>query len=256
MEISNLQTQTNNFKELEKHPYFATLVEKALIPIMQAKKRADDEKVQFEPTPVEQYHIDVFYRSASLHEAIKRLYDIPYFLMSNPSFKSLANHGVSPQDWFIYHYSNYRVIATGIYDTALIVTNVVLQINLPAKKCNNDSIRKNPKTIETQIDIPLKSLDLLIEKYREERNLYVHRSERPEIEFVDLLNGYRFLREAKEKGLYKGELPQEKAANALFIEQRNKKRAELVTETQKICSAIIQLCDVWRDAYLEVLSSY
>jgi hypothetical protein len=159
---NNKKTASDKLKEIETHSYYRTLIEKALVPIVQAKKEADGEKRAFSPTPIQQYNIDVFYRSASLFEAVKRLYDISYFIMNNPQFKSMANHGVTPEDWFVYHYSNYRVIATGIYDTALIVVNFLLRIDLPAKECNNSTIRRHLKVREKKIDIPLKGLDKVL----------------------------------------------------------------------------------------------
>ena len=246
----------SRFKEIETHPYYRALIDKALVPVMQAKKEADGEKKDFIPTQLQKYNIEVFFRSATLFEAVKRLDDIPYFLMNNPQFANMAKHGVTPEDWFVYHYANYRVIATGIYDTALIAVNFLLRIDLPAKKCNNETIRKNPNVCEKKIDILLRELERALECYREERNLYVHRSERPEIKFVDQLKGYRFLKEAKDKGVYKGQLPDQTVVNALFLEQRNIKQRELKAETNIICSAILSLLDIWLPVYLATLDTF
>jgi hypothetical protein len=243
----------DKFNEFVKHPYFRGLIEKSLLPMIEAKKEADAANQEFILSPSQQYHVDVFFYSASMYEAVKRLYDIPFFIVSNPSFKGMANHGVTAQEWFVYHYANYRVIATGIYDTALIVTNFLLKIGRLSRNCNNKSILQHPQTKEKGVYIPLLGFSNVIEKYREERHHYVHRSERPDLEFVDQLNGYRFLKEAKEIGLYKGHLPNQQVANAHFMSERNKKREEMKAETDEICLALLELLDVWHPVYLEML---
>jgi hypothetical protein len=241
-------------RELEEHLLFKDAVTNSLIPFMKAKKEAEDEKRKFVPNLQQQYGIEVFYNSYCLFEAVKRLYDILYIAKNNPNFTILSNHGVVPEDWFVYHYANFRVIATGIYDTALIVTNFLLKIDLPARKCTDQKIRHNPRVVEKKLDVPLAKLKTLIDKYRKERNSYVHRGERPKAKIVDNLKAYRFLKEAKEKGFYKKKLPNLEMEYRYFMEQRDQKCTEMKNGADEICSSVLELFGAWYPIYLEFLA--
>jgi len=102
----------------------------------------------------------------------------------------------------------------------------------------------------------LLGLDDLVEKYRMERHKYVHRSERPDLDFVDNLNAYRFLKDAKDKGLYKGQLPKQTMAHMYFFQQRDQKVAELRAGTAEICKSVMELLDVLNPIYMETAKSF
>ncbi len=156
----------------------------------------------------------------------------------------------------IYHYANYRVVATGVLDTALLVVNDVLQIDLEPKNLHRVSFLERKELADGGVLHPLLKLNEFIEKYRQERNKYVHRSERPEIDFVDNLYAYRFLREAKEKGHYNGQLPRQALAHAYFTEQRSMKAMEMRKDTVEIFEVIIELLEVLNPIYMQKTEQY
>jgi hypothetical protein len=140
------------------------------------------------------------------------------------------------------------VVATGIYDTALLMVNDVLEIGEKPHKINREFISK-PQIAENHLVEPLEKIDTLVAKYRNERNRYVHRSTRPEIDFVDNLYAYQALKEAKEKGLYDKEIPSPKKAKEYYETELNKKVAEMQRQTKEIFSAAIAFLDVLNPLY-------
>jgi len=240
-------------KELEVHAFLKDTVSNSLIPFMKAKKAADEKQIEFMPNTRQQYDIDVFYYVYCLYDAVKRLYDIPLYTRNNLPFTTLAHHGIGPEDWFDYHYANFRVIATGIYDTALIVTNYLLRIDLPTKDCTDRKISRHPGLVESGLNIPLGELRNSVQKYRDERNLFVHRSERPEVDFTNNLKAYRFLKEAQDKGFYKKKLPTPAMEHLYFQQQKERKCTEMTQEADEICTLISSLFVAWQPIYLQML---
>jgi hypothetical protein len=70
------------------------------------------------------------------------------------------------------------------------------------------------------------------------------------------LAAYRFLREAKEKGLYKGQLPRQALAHAYFFQQRSKKAMEMRKDTDEIFDVVIELLEVLSLIYLQKARQY
>lgn len=242
-------------KAIENHPFYQNLIKYAIIPVWEKERQAKKEKKELEPDDEMIYHAHVTQYAVSLFEALKRLHDIPYFMEQNPNLRWMENKNIAPQEWFVYHYANYRVVATGVLDTALLAVNDVLEMGMEPKDVHRKEFLKREELVKSGILPSLLKLDEIMEKYRRERNKYVHRSERPDIEFVDNLNIYRFLKEAKEKGLYKGQLPKQALAHAYFNEQRGLKAAELRKDTVEIFEAIHEFLDVLNPIYFEKLSN-
>lgn len=236
-------------KAIEHHPFYENLMKYAIVPLWEKNKQAKKDNEELELDEGMLYHAHVAQYAISLFEALKRLHDIPYFMEKNPSLRNMENRNIAPQEWFVYHYMNYRVVATGVLDTVLLVVNDVLRIDITPGKLNRREFLQRDELSESGILPCLLKFDDLVQKYRDERNKYVHRSERPEIDFVNNLDAYRFLRAAKEKGLYKGQLPKQALAHAYFNEQRGIKAAELRKDTSEIFEAIHEFLDVLNPIY-------
>ncbi len=243
-------------KQIENHPFYQEVIKHGLIPLWEEYRKAQKEKRELEPTKELEYHVRVAQYAVSLFEALKRLHDIPYFMEQNPNLVWLENKNIGSQEWFIYHYANYRVVATGILDTVLLIVNDVLKIDLQPQHVHRDKFLDRKEVLESGLLPQLQVLDNFVEKYRQERNKYVHRSEKPEIEFVHNLAVYRFMREAKEKGFYKGQLPTQPMAHAYFVQQRSHKAAEMRKDTAAIFVAILDILEVLYPLYLKETEQY
>lgn len=235
-------------KEFDEHPFFKNVIKYAIIPIWEENRKAKKENKELVLNDELKYHGFVFEYSGAFYEGLKRLHDIPLFTLRGFSPRWLNNMKIAPQEWVIYNYANYRVVATGIYDTALLMVNDVLEI----KKKPHDikrSFIKNSEIFKNNLLEPLQNIDTLVAKYRDERNRYVHRSTRPEIDFVDNLYAYQTLKEAKEKGLYRGEIPSPRAAKEYYEKELNKKVTIMQKETKEIFSASLAFLDALNPLY-------
>jgi hypothetical protein len=232
----------------DEHPFFKNIVKYAIVPIWEENRKAKKEHKELTLIGELKYHGFVLEYSGAFYEGLKRLHDIPLFTLKGYSPRWMNDMKIAPQEWAIYNYANYRVIATGIFDTALLMVNDILEIGkkpetIKRKFMDHDEIAKN-----NLLD-PLKKIESLIEKYRDERNRYVHRSTRPEIDFVDNLYAYQALKEAKEKGLYDKEIPSPKNAKEYYEMELQKKVTEMQEETKEIFTATLEFLDVLNPLY-------
>lgn len=242
-------------KRFDEHPYFKNVIKYAIIPIWEENRKAKKEDKELVLNGELKYHGFVFEYSGAFYEGLKRLNDIPLFTLKGFSPRWLNNMKIAPQEWAIYNYANYRVVATGIFDTALLMTNDVLEIGKKPEKIYRGFI-ENSEIVKNHLLEPLQKIEKLTEKYRDERNLYVHRSTRPGIDFVDNLYAYQALKEAKEKGLYKKEIPSPKVAKEYYETELNKKVIEMQKETEEIFSAVIVFLDALNLLYEKKIESY
>ncbi len=243
-------------KPFDDHPFYKNLMKYAVIPLWEENRRAKKENREIENLSEELiYHFRVFEYSAPLYEALKRLHDIPLFTLKGFSQRWMSNMKLLPQDWFVYNYANYRVVAYGIYDTALLMVNDVLDIKEEPKKVKLKFVNR-PEIKNNMLLLSLQKLDKTLEKYRDERHRYVHRSTRPNIDFADNLTGYQLLKEAKEKGLYKGDVPDPKKVYKYYEEERDKQVAKMQNESDEIFAAVIEFLDALNPSYERMIEHY
>ncbi|MCB9111021.1 MAG: hypothetical protein H6634_07210 [Anaerolineales bacterium] len=241
-------------KRFDDHPYFKNIIKYAIIPIWEENRKAKKDNKELVLTDELKYHGFVFEYSGAFYEGLKRLHDIPLFTLRGFSPRWMSNMKIVPQEWTIYNYANYRVVATGIYDTALLMVNDVLEIGKKPAKIKRDFIN-NSEIANHHLLEPLQQIDALVAKYREERNRYVHRSTRPEIDFVNNLYAYQTLKEAKEKGLYDKEIPSPKTAKEYYETELNKKVTEMQKETEEIFLAALAFLDALNPLYEKKIKS-
>ena len=243
-------------KPFDDHPFYKNVIQSAVIPLWEENKKAKGENREIENLSEELiYHFYVFEYSAPLYESLKRLHDIPLFTLRGFSQRWMNNMKISPQDWFVYNYANYRVVAYGIYDTALLMVNDVLDIKEEPRRVNSKFINR-PEIKDNMLHSPLEKLDKVIEKYRNERHKYVHRSTRPELDFVDNLAAYQLLKEAKEKGMYQGDVPDPKKARKYYEEERDKQVAKMQKENEEIFSSVVEFLDALNPLYERRIEAY
>jgi hypothetical protein len=242
-------------KPFDEHPFYKNIIKYAVIPLWEENRISKKENKELLLSDELKYHGFVFEYSGAFYEGLKRLHDIPLFTLRGFSPRWMNNMRIAPQEWAIYNYANYRVIATGLFDTALLMVNDVLKIDkkpetIKRNFIDNDEIAKN-NLLE-----PLEKIDSLVAKYRDERNRYVHRSTRPEIDFVDNLYAYQALKEAKEKGLYNKEIPSPKKAKEYYETELQKKVTEMQEETKEIFSAALEFLDAINPLYEKKIETF
>jgi hypothetical protein len=240
---------TPAMQQFENHPFYKNVMKYAIVPLWEENRKAKREGREIEKLDDGlMYHFRVFEYAGSLYEGLKRLHDIPLFMQRGFSLSWMGKMNLAPQEWFVYNYANYRVVATGIFDTALLVTNDILDLKVKPKDVSRKFLGR-PEIAANGLFPALQKLDQTVDQFRQERNKYVHRSTRPEIDFVDNLYAYHLLQEAKEKGFYKGSLPSPKKAQGYYSEERDKKAAEMRADTEKVFSAVVEFLDALSPVY-------
>lgn len=127
------------------------------------------------------YDRDVFRKIAAIATVFDRLADVQRFLKYLPASEALRQQGVSQERWVQYHYATHVVLAASVPDLCLLLINATLRLGYPERLCSFDSIKSNFWCEKYGVVAPLTSVNNATKKYRERRNLYLHRGESMDI---------------------------------------------------------------------------
>jgi hypothetical protein len=128
------------------------------------------------------YTGNTFFAAVRLIEAADRLSLALRLMRKYPSRPNVRRELITPDTWIQYHYSMFVVQAAGIADVALMLTSQVFLLGLPPPQVGRETVLRN-MWVESRPDVvvPLKRIWDLAARYREARNLHVHRGAWPEI---------------------------------------------------------------------------
>jgi hypothetical protein len=174
--------------------------------VEQINKKTQGSKKKKEPKPVlsleQKYHSDVFQHLTNLIHAVERIDEIAVYLGQFPNSETFSKHGITQDKWIHYHYANYTITVIGIYDTVLLLVNAVFLLGLSPESCKDSTVTENLRVQITPVSAAIKRLNEVVKKYRQKRNLYAHRSQLPNLGFIESLESYRFIQESeKELGI-------------------------------------------------------
>lgn len=94
-------------------------------------------------------------------------------------------------DYIVFGIENYYLRLTSVFDRCLRLANVVYQLGLPERQCNNDTIIKNSHIKGTDVATSLQELDKFTGPFRYHRNIIAHQTSYTEKE-LDGLGFYYF----------------------------------------------------------------
>ncbi|EDZ65366.1 hypothetical protein NOC27_2046 [Nitrosococcus oceani AFC27] len=97
-------------------------------------------------------------------------------------------------DYVVYGIENYYLRFTSVFDRCLRLANVIYQLGLPERQCNNDSIIKNAHVKGTPVAKSLTELDKFTGPFRYHRNTVAHQGTYSEKD-LDQLGSYYLLAE-------------------------------------------------------------
>jgi hypothetical protein len=132
-------------------------------------KSADEELIA---TKREHYAIETLSSISNVIICLDQLHfsvDMLSGFSNNKTHKSMNRY-----DYILYNIENFYLRLTSIYDRCLRLTNVVYQLGLPERQCNNNTVVKNDHLKNTKIASDLKSLDIFSEPFRFHRNVIAH----------------------------------------------------------------------------------
>ena len=98
-------------------------------------------------------------------------------LLSFSPVSSLVTRGVFRfrRDSIVYHIESHLIRITMVADRSLQLVNFMFRLGLPERECRMSTVAKNQHVLRTPVAESLKSLDKLLNSYREQRNIVVHR---------------------------------------------------------------------------------
>jgi len=128
-------------------------------------------------SPTDWYSYDVFRKQGALTLAFTRMIQAHAFLQRFPSPKTYErSFAITNMDWLEYHFLMYMVSVVTTSDCVLILTNSVFRLGLKDGNCNQSSIVENMRVIESKLSPDLKHYLKITGKYRDIRNVHLHRA--------------------------------------------------------------------------------
>ena len=132
----------------------------------------------------ETYYWEVLQYSSNILKAFDRLNYAQIFIERFPQPRKYEKRGITEDKWIYYHYSNYVTTTVSIYDTALVLVNVIFALGLSPKNCNGRTVIENDHVRSTKVYSAMTKLNNIVEQYRVIRNKYIHRNEVPRINYL------------------------------------------------------------------------
>lgn len=146
-------------------------------------------------SPKQHYEHSCYYWSHRLENIFDRLKNIRIMTGRSLYRKKTEVKSVLIQEWILYNYEHYTIVYQGILDVALLLTNAILELGNPHKKCSYDTICENTKVNRTNVHHILKKIQDSTKKHREGKNMFVHQGERVDLpvdrktyDTIDLVN--------------------------------------------------------------------
>jgi hypothetical protein len=136
--------------------------------------------------PKEQYALQVIRVYSSLTECVQRAEEAVYFLRVYPQPKAMTAAGINRPRWIEYHLSQFVYSCVSCEDTCQLLVNEVLLLGLLPRFCNDNTITKNRRLIDTPLKAALQELGKVVKPYRKLRNDDIHSGTRPKLaEFLE-----------------------------------------------------------------------
>ena len=159
-------------------------------------------------TEKERYAIETFLSISNVIGCVDQLHfsiDMLSGYRANTAPDKMNRH-----DYIVFGIENYFLRLTSVYDRCLRLANIVFEIGLPERQCNNDTIIKNSHISKTTVSKSLNKLDKFTGPFRFHRNKVAHKGSYTEESLSDLapyfylsdeddsFSQYRFLFKKKE----------------------------------------------------------
>ena len=155
-----------------------------------AKCKPNDPEQDPLATGRESYAIETFLSIGSVVGCIDQLY-FSIDMLSGYRSSSTPNR-MNRYDYIVFGIENYYLRLTSAFDRCLRLSNVIYQLGLPERQCNNDTIIKNSHINGTSVAKSLKEIDKFTMPFRFYRNTVAHQATYSEKE-LDRLGSFYFL---------------------------------------------------------------
>lgn len=143
-------------------------------------------------TKGEGYAIEALLAAGNVVSCIDQLYFAIDMLSGYRA--SNAPEKMNRYDYVVFGIENYYLRLTSVFDRCLRLANVIFQLGLPERQCNNESIIKNAHVKGTAVASALTELDKFTGPFRFHRNIVAHQSAYSEKD-LDQVGSYHYLAE-------------------------------------------------------------
>ncbi len=155
-----------------------------------AKCNPDDPENDPSATRKESYAIETLLSVGNVVSCIDQLHFSIDMLAGYRSSSTLDK--MNRYDYIVFGIENYYLRLTSVCDRCLRLANVIFQLGLPERQCNNESIIKNSHVKETPVAKALTELDKFTGPFRFHRNTVAHQGTYSEKD-LDQLGTYYIL---------------------------------------------------------------
>jgi len=171
-------------EELAKHPFVKQLmddinpiIDEKFREILDRAKNGDlRSKVGSEMEDSKWYRYEIFQKLSGLFSVLDRIVHAHSFLQVFPMPRTYAKRCEITQDiWIDYHFLYYMFSVVSLFDCILILTNAVFRIGLKDQDCKRNAIIKNYWVRKIGFDLTLKEFESISRRYKETRDLHLHR---------------------------------------------------------------------------------
>ncbi len=188
------------------------------------------------------YHDGTFRYTANIINAIERMDLTPIFLKRFPRSETYDRHGLTLHRWVQYHYCNYLVAVTGVYDTALLLVNAVFALGLEPRDCRDRTVTFSERVKNTLVEQALVDLDGVISPYRDPRNHFAHRNRLPDLGLLDDLERSMFIESlGGSPGSEADPLGHPVVVQMLYQSERRNLARTVADETDRVASGVSRL---------------
>jgi hypothetical protein len=248
----------DNHEKLSGHPfmgrnfdYVQPVINRAMPKLLRHFEETDEfgYDAAEELGPGEYYHVAVFSKAAAIIGAVERLENSLHYIHTFPRPRAYERKGIHQYAWLQYHYSYFVVTYHGLLDMALILTNSVFQLGIQEKDCRPDIIKSNAWIRNTPVETAIRALEKATSAYGNQRNLFVHRGEMPDVKSIaesDVLDMLELFSTANQQT--EPPVPHELLDNA-FKNESNRIIAKLSSDVIRARKAIEQLFDTLLPIY-------
>lgn len=128
-------------------------------------------------TPLLRYHLRSFLWCKSYALTFTRLKRIREMLNRSLYPKKGESKSKRIKNWMVYNYQLYGVVFQSILEVAVLLTNEVLDLGYPAKRCKYESLKENRRVKDSKINLVLRQIYLDTLKHKENKNKLVHQGQ-------------------------------------------------------------------------------
>ena len=171
-------------EELAKHPFIKLGMEdikpqiEKIYPETEKKSKDWDwlSKVESTLEDPEWYRYEVFKKQTALISVLDRMVNAHAFIQKFPSQKTYKKKfEITQYTWLECHFFYYMLSVVSLFDCLLILTNTVFRIGLKDRNCKRDTVINNYWVCQIKFDSLLKDFEKISNRYKEIRNLHLHR---------------------------------------------------------------------------------